>query len=59
MFTGFEFFFFIPLITYAIVICVVVWLAMRLIRANEKIAMNTDKIARALADRNEIERNKV
>ena len=58
MLTGFEFFFIIPLIIYAIIVGVIIWLVLRLIRANEKIAFNTERIAIALTERNEIDRKK-
>jgi uncharacterized membrane protein YqiK len=58
MISGFEFFFIIPIIIYAIIVGVIIWLVLRLIRANEKIALNTERIAIALANRNEIDRKK-
>lgn len=58
MISGFEFFFIIPLIIYAIIVGVIIWLVLRLIRANEKIALNTERIAIALANRIEIDRKK-
>lgn len=58
MISGFEFFFIIPLIIYAIIIGVIIWLVLRLIRANEKIALNTDRIAKALAERSKVDRKK-
>lgn len=49
---------FIPIILYTILIGFVIWLVMRLIRANEKVAFNTERIANALIDRNELERKR-
>lgn len=51
--------FLIPAIIYLIVVGFVIWLIMRLIRSNERIAANTEKIANALIDRNEFERRKI
>lgn len=48
-----------PLIIYLIVLGFIIWLIMRLIRSNEKIANNSERIAKALMDRNEIERQKM
>lgn len=48
----------IPLIIYTLLIGFVIWLVMRLIRANEKVAFNTERIANALIDRNELERKR-
>jgi len=48
----------IPIILYTILIGFVIWLVMRLIRANEKVAFNTERIANALAHRNKIEDDK-
>lgn len=53
-----ELFMLIPFILYMIIIAFVIWLIMRLIRANEKVAFNTERIANALIDRNELERKK-
>lgn len=58
MYSGFEFIFIIPLLIYAIIVGVIIWLVLRLIRANEKIAFNTERIAITLAERNEIDRKK-
>jgi flagellar biogenesis protein FliO len=51
--------FLIPAIIYLIIVGFVIWLIMRLIRSNERIASNTEKIANALIDRNEIERGRM
>lgn len=48
-----------PLIIYLTVLGFVIWLVMRLIRSNEKIAFQSERIANALTDRNEIERKKI
>lgn len=57
MFTS-SFVMIVPLIIYAFLICFMIWLIMRLIRANEKIAFNSERIANALIDMNELERKK-
>jgi len=50
--------FLVPIIIYLVVIGFVVWLVVRLVKSNERIADNTDRIARAISDRNQIEREK-
>jgi|AntRauTorckE6833_2_1112554.scaffolds.fasta_scaffold39340_2 CHASE3 domain sensor protein len=50
--------FILPVILYLIIIGVIIWLIMRLIRATEKIAFNTERIASALSQRNKIEGDK-
>ncbi|MAO65151.1 MAG: hypothetical protein CL666_09145 [Balneola sp.] len=49
--------FIIPVILYLVIIGLIVWLAVRFVRSNERIADNTERIAKALSDRNRIERD--
>lgn len=49
----------IPIVIYVIILGIIFWLVMRLIRSNEKIAFHSERIANALTDRNEIEREKM
>ncbi|WP_421773642.1 hypothetical protein [Gracilimonas sp.] len=51
--------FFIPVILYVIVLGTILWLVMRLVRSNERIADNTDRIARGIKERNLIEKEKL
>jgi flagellar biogenesis protein FliO len=51
--------FIVPLIIYLIIFGFVIWLVVRLIRSNEKIAFQSERIANALIDKNEIERKKM
>jgi flagellar biogenesis protein FliO len=51
--------FLVPVVIYLVVIGFVIWLVIRLVKSNERIADNTDRIARAISDRNQIEREKI
>jgi hypothetical protein len=51
--------FLVPVILYVIVLGTILWLVMRLVRSNERIADNTGRIAKELSDRNRMEREKL